>query len=70
MTPQELADAIMECADCTPVAATSPGGFAAIAIRYCQPHRDESARQLQAARDANPEIDAIHRMLDAARSAR
>ena len=50
------------CTDCTQIANGN-----AIAIRYCPRHKSESVERIAEARAANPEIDALHRMLAAAK---
>ena len=53
-----------DCPDCTTLTADHhTTGLRAAAIRYCPRHKSESADNIAAARAANPEIDAIHRML-------
>ena len=46
------------CTDCTQIA-----NGQAIAIRYCPRHKNESVERIAEARAANPDIDALHRML-------
>jgi len=65
-----------DCRDCTMVAAigddgaaiVGAGGWVAAGIKLCDRHRAESDAALARHRAANPEIDAVHRMVDAMRS--
>lgn len=54
----------VECPDCAKV---SDG--ANVAIRTCQRGRDVSRRATERARAANPDVDAIHRIIEANRRA-
>lgn len=67
-----------DCPDCTIVAVVGDDGTAirrdgrdggvAAGIKLCDWHRTESQAALVRARAANPEIDAVHRMVDAMRA--
>ena len=52
---------------CTVVTATDDQtGTTAAGIRLCDRHRQQGRANLAAARRDNPEVDAVHRMIEAA----
>ena len=57
---------MLTCPDCTVVTADDDAGHAAAGVRLCDRHREAGRANLAAARAANPEVDAVHRMLAAA----
>jgi hypothetical protein len=65
-----------DCPDCTIVAVVGDdgtaivgeGGGVAAGIKLCHRHRSESDAALERARAANPEIDTVHRMVDATKA--
>lgn len=58
----------LECPDCTVHTATDASGYVAAAIQSCPRHKRDHVRAMLDARAANPEIDAVHRMMEAHRA--
>lgn len=56
------------CTDCEQVRAVADNGYTVAAVRFCPVHRARRDTDLAAARAANPEVDAVHRMIEAARA--
>lgn len=56
-----------DCQDCEQVTAEAPSGYCVAAVSMCPKHRAERDATYAAARAANPEVDAVHRMIAAAR---
>lgn len=52
-----------DCRDCEQITATAASGYTAAAVRFCPVHRAEADANMAAARAANPEIAALHRMM-------
>lgn len=61
-----LTDNPFDCADCTPITAETRDGVPVVALRYCPAHKSAARANLAAARAANPEVDAVHRMVELA----
>jgi hypothetical protein len=59
-----------DCADCTFVTARNADdtGHIAAGIKLCETHKRESDEALAAHRKADPQIDAVHRLVDAYRA--
>lgn len=55
---------VITCPDCSRITSGQ-----AIGIAYCPRHKSQSVTGLAAARRANPDVDAIHRMLEERRRA-
>lgn len=54
------------CGDCEQITAEAPSGYRVAAVSMCSKHRADRDANLAAARAANPEVDAVHRMIAAA----
>lgn len=52
-----------DCRDCEQVRATADSGYTVAAVKFCPAHRSASYATYAAARAANPEVDAVHRMI-------
>lgn len=55
------------CLDCEQNTATAESGYTVATVKFCTVHKAEQRADLFAARAANPEVDAVHRMIERAR---
>lgn len=55
----------LDCGDCVTVTAVDDSGYTAAAVRQCAAHKTTATARLAAQRAANPEVDAVHRMIAA-----
>lgn len=55
------------CSDCEQITATAESGYTVAAVGFCPKHKAAQRANLAAARAANPEVDAVHRMIERAR---
>ena len=62
-TPEQRFASIADCPDCTTKTATADSGYTAAALKLCAAHRAAEDAEMDAALAAQPELEAIHRLV-------